>query len=289
MALRFFSESRWLSKCSILANLNRKPPLREIASKVFFLWPNCLAGEAAFFGQRTKTLIRGFPCFNGLGCFLPCPGHTQFLLKGRWRGRRAGSPGRIAPVQRPALNEPRTANKAGMFRSLAGGRPETHRLTIQAEAYLATMPKKRKNSAKQAEAFANNMKNRHVVKAAPVVAEVEQQPTKKKGPNWEALTARKSTSLVLVQVIAEQQPSANDAHPSIRPKLRLFRAVNLKLAKRAYKQIQSSQQQQLATRLQAIASQLSTADAEFVGAAFTCIGTQGGDVVKHLMGEPALP
>ena len=206
--------------------------LREIASKVFFLWPNCLAGEAAFFGQRTKTLIRGFPCFNGLGCFLPCPGHTQFLLKGRWRGRRTGSPGRRAPVQRPALNEPRTANKAGLFRTLAV-RPETHRLTIQAEAYLATMPKKRKNSAKQAEAFANNMKNRHVVKAAPVVAEVEQQPTKKKGPNWEALTARKSTSLVLVQVIAEQQPSANDAHPSIRPKLCLFRAVNLKLAKRA--------------------------------------------------------
>ena len=93
----------------------------------------------------------------------------------------------------------------------------------------------------------------------------------------------------MVQVIAEQQPSANDAHPSIRPKLRLFRAVNLKLAKRAYKQIQSSQQQ-LSTRLQAIASQLSTADAElseFVGAAFTCIGTQGGDVVKHLMGELA--
>ena len=55
----------------------------------------------------------------------------------------------------------------------------------------------------------------------------------------------------------------------------------------SYKQIQSSQQQQLATRLQAIASQLSTADAEFVGAAFTCIGTRGGDVVKHLMGELA--
>jgi hypothetical protein len=56
----------------------------------------------------------------------------------------------------------------------------------------------------------------------------------------------------------------------------------------SYKQIQSSQQQQqLSTRLQAIASQLSTADVEFVGAAFTCIGTQGGDVVKHLMGELA--
>jgi hypothetical protein len=27
MALRFFSESRWLSECSILANLSRKPPV----------------------------------------------------------------------------------------------------------------------------------------------------------------------------------------------------------------------------------------------------------------------
>jgi hypothetical protein len=27
MALRFFYESRWLSECSILANLNRKPPV----------------------------------------------------------------------------------------------------------------------------------------------------------------------------------------------------------------------------------------------------------------------
>ena len=56
----------------------------------------------------------------------------------------------------------------------------------------------------------------------------------------------------------------------------------------SYKQIQSSQQQQqLSTRLQAIASQLNPADAEFMGAAFTCIGTRGGDVVKHLMGELA--
>jgi hypothetical protein len=30
MALRFFSESGWLSKCSVLANLNRKSPPGQI-------------------------------------------------------------------------------------------------------------------------------------------------------------------------------------------------------------------------------------------------------------------
>jgi hypothetical protein len=150
------------------------------------------------------------------------------------------------------------------------------------------MPKKRKNSAKQAEAFANNMKNRHVVKAAPVVAEVEQQPTKKKrGPNWEALTARKSTSLGAGHcgtTALSKRCTSIDSSKTLPLQGRQSQAGK---KGGSYKQIQSSQQQQLATRLQAIASQLSTADVEFVGAAFTCIGTQGGDVVKHLMGELA--
>ena len=157
--------------------------LREIASKVFFLWPNCLAGEAAFFGQRTKTLSAGFPCFNGLGCFLPCPGHTQFLLEGRWRGPRAGSPGCRAPAQRPALNEPRTTNRRAC--AAASGRicPRRIDLRFKLRLYLAAMPPKRKISSKQAEALANSRNNRHVAKAVPAVSEVEQQPTKKKrGP-----------------------------------------------------------------------------------------------------------
>jgi hypothetical protein len=37
MALRFFSESRWLSKCSILANLNRKPPKTNTVGAVLKL------------------------------------------------------------------------------------------------------------------------------------------------------------------------------------------------------------------------------------------------------------
>ena len=271
-------------KCPLDALL--RPALREVASKAFFLWPNCLAGEAAFFGQRTKTLIRGFPCFNGLGCFLPCPGHTQFLLKGRWRGRRAGSPARRAPVQRPTPNEPRTANKAGLFRSLAGRRIDLR----LAEALSAAMPKKRKNSAKQAEAFANNMKNRHAVKAAPVVAEVEQQPTKKtRGPQLGSTYRTEVNQLGLgaghcgTTALSKRCTSIGSS------KTLPLQGRQSQAGKKggSYKQIQSSQQQQLATRLQAIASQLSTADAEFVGAAFTCIGTQGGDVVKHLMGELA--
>ena len=81
--------------------------LREIASKVFFLWPNCLAGEAAFFGQRTKTLSTGFPRFNGLGCFPPCPGHTQFLLKA------AGAAGALdAPAAEPRSNAPPSMDPA---------------------------------------------------------------------------------------------------------------------------------------------------------------------------------
>ena len=169
-------------------------------------------------------------------------------------------------------------------------RPETHRLTIQAEAYLATMPKKRKNSAKQAEAFANNMKNRHVVKAAPVVAEVEQQPTKKKrGPQLGSTYRTEVNQLGLGAghcgtTALSKRCTSIDSFKTLPLQGRQSQAGK---KGGSYKQIQSSQQQQLATRLQAIASQLSTADAEFVGAAFTCIGTQGGDVVKHLMGELA--
>ena len=171
--------------------------------------------------------------------------------------------------------------------------PKTHRLTIQAEALsecLAAMPKKRKNSAKQAEAFANNMKNRHVVKAAPVVAEVEQQPTKKKrGPQLGSTYRTEVNQLGLgaghcgTTALSKRCTSIDSS------KTLPLQGRQSQAGKKggSYKQIQSSQQQQLATRLQAIASQLSTADVEFVGAAFTCIGTQGGDVVKHLMGELA--
>jgi hypothetical protein len=102
--------------------------LREIASKVFFLWPNCLAGEAAFFGQRTKTLSTGFPCFNGLGCFLPCPGHAQFLLKaagaaGVLGALDAESRSNAPPSVNPALTTRRACTAACCYWH------KTHRLT----------------------------------------------------------------------------------------------------------------------------------------------------------------
>ena len=264
--------------------------LREIASKVFFLWPNCLAGEAAFFGQRTKTLSAGFPCFNGLGCFLPCPGHTQFLLEGRWRGPRAGSPGCRAPAQRPALNEPRTTNRRAC--AAASGRicPRRIDLRFKLRLYLAAMPPKRKISSKQAEALANSRNNRHVAKAVPAVSEVEQQPTKKKrGPQLGSTYRPEVNQLDLGVGHCGTTALSKRCTPIDSSKTLPLQGRQSRSGEKggSYKQIQSSQQQQLATRLQAIASQLSTADAEFVGAAFTCIGTQGGDVVKHLMGELA--
>ena len=265
--------------------------LREIASKVFFLWPNCLAGEAAFFGQRTKTLIRGFPCFNRLGCFLPCPGHTQFLLEGRWRGPRAGSPGCRAPAQRPALNEPRTTNRRAC--AAASGRicPRRIDLRFKLRLYLAAMPPKRKISSKQAEALANSRNNRHVAKAVPAVSEVEQQPTKKKrGPQLGSTYRTEVNQLGLGVGHCGTTALSKRCTPIDSSKTLPLQGRQSRSGEKggSYKQIQSSQQQQqLSTRLQAIASQLNPGDAEFVGAAFTCIGTRGGDVVKHLMGELA--
>jgi hypothetical protein len=44
MALRFFSESRWLSGCSILANLNRKPPSHNEGGRRKELARSCRCG-----------------------------------------------------------------------------------------------------------------------------------------------------------------------------------------------------------------------------------------------------
>ena len=151
------------------------------------------------------------------------------------------------------------------------------------------MPPKRKISSKQAEALANSRNNRHVAKAVPAVSEVDQQPKKKRGPQLGSTYRTEVNQLGLgaghcgTTALSKRCTSIDSS------KTLPLQGRQSQAGKKggSYKQIQSSQQQQLATRLQAIASQLSTADAEFVGAAFTCIGTQGGDVVKHLMGELA--
>ena len=52
----------------------------------------------------------------------------------------------------------------------------------------------------------------------------------------------------------------------------------------------SSNQEELATfqdRIKAIANQLSPADATFIEGVFSCMGSKGGHVVRHLMGEVA--
>jgi hypothetical protein len=52
----------------------------------------------------------------------------------------------------------------------------------------------------------------------------------------------------------------------------------------------SSKQEELATfqdRIKAIANQLGPADATFIEGVFSCMGSKGGDVVQHSMGEAA--
>jgi hypothetical protein len=153
------------------------------------------------------------------------------------------------------------------------------------------MPPKRKISSKQAEALANSRNNRHVAKAVPAVSEVEQQPTKKKrGPQLGSTYRPEVNQLDLGVGHCGTTALSKRCTPIDSSKTLPLQGRQSRSGEKggSYKQIQSSQQQQqLSTRLQAIASQLNSGDAEFVGAAFTCIGTRGGDVVKHLMGELA--